>query len=843
MKHDHLLSVPRFFSILSGICFLFCFSVTKAVSAENVEFNASFLSHTPGKNVIDVRRFNYGNPTPAGTYNTDVYLNGVWKGKVNILFIDTTKTGKITMLCLTPELVALLDLVPQIAPRGMSNHQCNSIAKEIPSLKSHFNLSALRLDLEVPQAMLIQRPRDYISPTQWQTGISAAFLNYNINNYQFHSSNANSNQTYLGLRTGFNIEGWSFRHRGSRNWSENNADGYSTIETYLQHDIAQLRAQFTLGDFTTSGELLDSVSLRGVRIASDDRMLPGSLRGYAPIVRGVADSNAKVSVRQNGNIIYETTVPAGPFTINDLYPSGYGGDLTVTVTEASGQSRTFLVPFSSVAQLIRPGYTRWQLSTGRYRYGHETLSDTVFQGTIQYGFTNDITLNGGLTGSPHYTATLGGLAFNTPVGAIASDITLSRATFSEAGGTRKGYSLHTSYSVNFPATSTNLTLATYRYSSKDFYNLRDAMRSNHIISDKNSIGNEWAFYRPKNQFQLSLNQVLGDNLGNLYLTGSTFQYWGRQGRRNEYQLGYSNLWHRLNYQIGFSQSRDNDNSRKDERIYLNLSVPLGDSLQTPLLATVLSHSKNIGDSIQTSISGAAGQNNEYSYGASFNRQERSTSGYSLNGSYRSPVANFAATAGSDSAHNRQMSLGVSGAVVAHPYGITLSNDLSDTFTIVHAKGAKGATINNAPGNRLDYWGNAIVPYVTPYEKNRISIDPTYLPPDTELSATEQEIIPRVNSATLVTFSTQTGNATLFYVKLSNGDIPPMAAEVFSEQGNSIGYIAQGGKLYTRGLPAQGKLNVIWGADVSERCSFHYQETRTTQQQDIPPILNVVCIQK
>ncbi len=42
----------------------------------------------------------------------------------------------------------------------------------------------------------------------------------------------------------------------------------------------------------------------------------------------------------------------------------------------------------------------------------------------------------------------------------------------------------------------------------------------------------------------------------------------------------------------------------------------------------------------------------------------------------------------DNLHNNQLSFGASGAIVAHPRGITLTNDLSDTFAIIHAKGAK-----------------------------------------------------------------------------------------------------------------------------------------------------------
>ncbi|MGS9102647.1 fimbria/pilus outer membrane usher protein, partial [Salmonella enterica subsp. enterica serovar Infantis] len=77
-----------------------------------------------------------------------------------------------------------------------------------------------------------------------------------------------------------------------------------------------------------------------------------------------------------------TTVPAGPFTVSDLYPSGYGGDLTGIITEADGQTRLFTVPFASVAHLVRPGYIRYQISSGRYRYADNTLDDLVFQGTL-----------------------------------------------------------------------------------------------------------------------------------------------------------------------------------------------------------------------------------------------------------------------------------------------------------------------------------------------------------------------------------------------------------------------------------------------------------------------------
>ena len=41
-------------------------------------------------------------------------------------------------------------------------------------------------------------------------------------------------------------------------------------------------------------------------------MLPPDLRGYAPQITGVAQTNAKVNVSQNNRIIYQENVPPGP---------------------------------------------------------------------------------------------------------------------------------------------------------------------------------------------------------------------------------------------------------------------------------------------------------------------------------------------------------------------------------------------------------------------------------------------------------------------------------------------------------------------------------------------------
>lgn len=62
-------------------------------------------------------------------------------------------------------------------------------------------------------------------------------------------------------------------------------------------------------------------------------MVPYSERQFAPVVRGIARTQARVEVKQNGYTIYNTTVAPGPFALRDLSVADSSGDLHVTVWE------------------------------------------------------------------------------------------------------------------------------------------------------------------------------------------------------------------------------------------------------------------------------------------------------------------------------------------------------------------------------------------------------------------------------------------------------------------------------------------------------------------------------
>ncbi|EIX4158316.1 hypothetical protein MA721_004458, partial [Escherichia coli] len=51
-------------------------------ASEYVEFDPGFLYGNKEKSEIDIRKFSYGNPVPAGSYIADIYLNETLRGRL-----------------------------------------------------------------------------------------------------------------------------------------------------------------------------------------------------------------------------------------------------------------------------------------------------------------------------------------------------------------------------------------------------------------------------------------------------------------------------------------------------------------------------------------------------------------------------------------------------------------------------------------------------------------------------------------------------------------------------------------------------------------------------------------
>ncbi|EIF30038.1 P pilus assembly protein, porin PapC [Burkholderia sp. Ch1-1] len=813
---------PLYLAVLSALLFwhVSADAAPTPSASDDVQFDSGFLAHTGGGS-IDLTRFEKGNIVLPGEYSVDVYVNGNNVTRTQITFRQVGGK-KDAQPCFGAVLLESLGVDLQKLPVDVRDRKPSEACIELPQIiadaSTAFAFDDQRLSLSIPQSALRRTPRGYVSPDRWDSGVTTGLLNYSADVYATRNNGGPStSQGFAGLTAGFNLGDWHFRHQGSYSWANGAGARYQDIATYVQRDMPSLTSQLTVGEAYTSGDLFDSTQFRGIKFETDDRMLPDSMRGYAPIIRGIARSNARVTITQNGVKIYEATVAPGAFEIDDLYATGYGGDLNVSVKEADGSSHDFSVPYAAVPLALRPGTHRYSFVAGTVRPSQGDSNPVFMQSTWRQGITNLITGYGGMTAAQGYMSFVLGTALNTSFGAWGLDVT--QAMTSVPGEKRyNGTSARISYSKSITQTSTDIAIAAYRYSTGGFFGLNDAMLARERVRD-GGLASDIA--RQRSRASLSVNQDLGGRAGRFGMTLSASNYWNRHGSDLTYSAAYSNVFRNLSYQLSVTRENTSLDSR-NTTFYASVSIPLGKT--KPVIAsssvTFDDHGNARG---QATLSGSTGRDDTLFYSMTGNYASQ-TGGSSADGSgtlvYRAPYAELTGSAGAGQ-HYQQGSIGVRGAVVAHPGGITLSQPLSDTFAIVEAPGAAGARVLNSQGVRVDSRGYAIAPTLTPYSLNEIELDPSGLPLDVELRVTSQQVAPRAGAVPLIKFQTAVGRTALITVRQANGEALPFGAPVLDESGKEVGVVGQGGRILARGLETQGTLTVRWTNDSGMSCAVPY----------------------
>ncbi|SCK56425.1 outer membrane usher protein [Variovorax sp. HW608] len=799
----------------------------------------------------DIERFNRVSAVDPGVYQVDVFVNGVFRSRKDVEF---RAVGNEVAPCLeTSFLVAAGVLPSSFAPPAESaaddaSQACRPLGQRIPGARTSFDVSRLRLDLSIPQALMKRTIRGAVDRADIDPGVTAGFLNYDSNYFRASSEGTSNESLFLGMNFGANLGMWRFRQQSSyshfagRDTSEGH---WNSIRAYAQRALPDWGSELTVGQSFTTGRLFGTVGFEGVQVATDERMLPDSQRGFAPVVRGVASTNARVTVRQAGNEIYQTTVAPGPFSIEDLYPTSFQGDLQVTVTEADGRVSTFTVPFAAVPGSMRPGTSRYAATIGRVR--NIEGSRAVFgEGVYQHGLSNELTANMGARAASDYQALLGGVVWGTSFGALGSDATYAVSKNPLGDGNLNGWRAGLSYSQAFQPMGTSFALTGYNY-SRGYREMSDALAS--LAEQPNLTILQSTTYLLRNQIVANLNQSLG-SYGQLFLSASVSDYHGGlKDRDTQFQFSYSNVYRSVSYGINVTRQRTGAlfgtntafpnttppavlaiDSRLVNVVMFTVSIPLGSGPRTASASGSVVRTSGGGTSYQTSVSGVADEAQTLSYGVSAT--------YDAYGSTESGGTSSAATSVSGNLQKRlsvatvgasysrgsgfwQAGASARGALVAHAGGLTPGPYLSETFGVVEAPGASGAGVRNGLGARVDDAGFAIIPSLAPYRYNDVGLDSQGINRNAELDGSLQRTAPSAGAAVHLKFSTRIGYALLARVATESGKPLPLGAPVIGSDGASVGMVGQGGQVYARVGQAEGVLTVKWGDAPSQRCDFPF----------------------
>ncbi len=805
-------------------------------------FNPELLEiDNPALKGVDLSAFESGGQM-AGVYYVDILLNGqrVDTRDVEFKTVNENSAEQPLAPCLSVALLESYGVKTALFPEMAKADECATV-NAIPQASSEFVFSRQKLNLSIPQAALEQHARGYVAPELWDDGINAALLNYSMNgaNTRSHNASGNSDSQYVNLRPGINMGPW--RLRNYTTWRRDNQSGnqWDNVYSYAQRSIVPLKAQLTLGDSSAPSDVFDSMPFRGGQLASDDDMLPDSLKGYAPVVRGIARTNAQVVIRQNGYIIYQSYVAPGAFEITDMYSTGGAGDLNVTVKEADGSEQNYTIPYASLPVLQREGRLKYALSGGQYRSYDSSVEKTPFgQLSAIYGLPWGFTLYGGTQQSAKYQSYAAGLGKNMgEIGAISADV-IQATSHPKGQSQTQGQSWRIRYSKNIVQTGTNFAIAGYRYSTNGYYGMQEVLDS---WGNSNALNN-----RRRNRMEVTLSQSLGGRWGSLMASAVKEDYWNSARSLQSLSAGYNNSWKGIGYGItwtlsknGHTGSQYSSSHATDRQISLNVSIPLDRFMAHSWANYSLNSSQNNGTTHSIGMNGVALEGNALSWSV---QQGYGTDnvGYtgSANGDYKGTYAQVN-TGYSYDRNSQRINYGLAGGMIAHADGITFSQPLGETNVLIKAPGASGVGVNNQNSVKTDFRGYGVTSNVTPYRKNEIGLNTASLPDDVELTLTSQTAIPTRGAVVRADYIASVGKRILLtLVRTSQQPVPFGAMVSLAGNNTQSAIVGDDGQVYLTGMPLAGTLNVVWGSEDKQRCSADFT---VPAQQAIGPVIQLQSV--
>jgi len=790
--------------------------------AEGLSFDSHFLHGQK----VDLGVFEHSNPVTAGDYRVSITVNGQPRGQFLITFRATEGQPKgYAQPCFTLLTLQKLGIaIDSAVEKNSHTESCLRLEEWIPRARTNYESGDFLLELTVGQKYFRPTPSGDSAPERWETGSNVAFIDYNLDSYSQRSSASNTprvaQQRTFSFSSifGINAEGWRLRYRQISRKVQNSAWRYHGQSAYAEHDFTALKSQFRVGETWSSGEVFDSVTFRGAQLRSDHRMLSSALRSYTPMFAGIAETNAKVTLWQQGQIVQQTTIPAGPFELDSPSVGGYGGDYTMVIDEADGRKKVVIIPNSAPPLILNKSVIKYEVDIGKVNAIARLRSPYFLQANFFYGLTENYTAYSGLQAANSYQGFAIGNAVNTFLGGMSLTGNLSQDNRLTRGAKIKGHKVNLSYSKYFPATQTSINASVDRIISGNYRTINQSADS---ITDFN-----YGIYpEMKQRLSFSVGQPITESLS-VNLTASAYRYINRTSTHH-YSVSINKQFR--SFSLGAVLSRNQTyRGAPDNTFMLSLNIPFGTGYEKqPLFDSLYSTYTRNSDkttTLQQTMNGHYGDENNVIYGLGINsekvRGQKMNTGLQANVAYNSSQGQYSSSFSRSRGH-QQYSLSANGSIVAHSGGVLAGRTLGNNpFAIIQAQGAQGAKIINGHGATLNRQGYGILPSLSPYQENRVAVNPEGLPLSVTIVENEVTVIPRMGAALKVKMKTQLGKPILLKVRNKQQKPFAMMSQLFTEQSPHLAFISQAGRAFIQGWDPEHETLFIRDSVTKEICQIH-----------------------
>ena len=816
--------------VIITVCSLF---FTKNATAGKYSFDASMLKR--GGEGIDMALFEEGGQQP-GIYPVNIILNGDYVGSENITFYSKKdKDGKYYLKsCLTQDMLTRYGIKTEEYPNLFNTNSRNNEHRDdcaelsvIPHAAENYQYAAQQLALSIPQVAFRNRLTGIAPENLWDDGIPAFLMPWQLDagrsEYRIYGKKEDEN-LWIQLEPGLNIGPWRVRNLTTWNKSSGQSGKWESSYTRAERGLNRIKSRLTLGENYTTSDIFDSVPFVGVSVGSDENMVPYNQREFAPVVRGIARTQARIEVRQNGYLIHSQTIAPGAFSLTSLPMTGSGGDLQVTVLESDGAIQQFTVPFTTPAISVREGYLKYNVTAGQYRSLDKSIEKTYLgQATAVYGLPWALTAFGGLQGSEYYQGVALGLGWSLGYfGAISLDTIYSRGQ-PKGDNYKKGETWRVRYNNFFESTGTGFTVSN-QYSSEGYHSLSDVL-------DTYYDSNSFIYNKEDNRMRrttININQTIG-RWGYVGLNGFQDEY-RHKTRENYIGMSYGTSWNNISLSVNWLRNRNNVTSSTEDNFSIWMNIPLErwlGGMNNDINATAqIQRSSKQNSRYEMGLNGRAFEQRLY---WDFRQQRVQGSEYDADnsrlrlrwsGTYGEVTGMY-----SYSSNIRQMNVGMSGNMVVHNEGITFGQKSGDTMSLIVAPGVSGASVNGWPGVSTDFRGYGLVSYISPYQENILSLDPITFPENAEMAQTERSVVPTKGAVVRTEFQTRVGNRAVVTLTRKDGVPLPFGTVVtlegkMDETFGSAGVVDDKGDVYLSGLSETGKLKAQWG--MNSKCYADYR---------------------
>ncbi|MBV7558675.1 fimbrial biogenesis outer membrane usher protein [Enterobacter sp. ENT02] len=699
-----------------------------------------------------------------GTHSVSVKVNGSDRGTAAIRFSEDGT------MCVDNDFLEFAGLMPVPIK---ANETCHDIRSDYAQAVINALPNQEAVELYLPQEAINSISADV---KNFQHGGTAGMLNYSLfsTKSDYSGSDSSSNRySQASLEARFNAMDWSLRSRYILTDDDGNRNAES-IYTYAEHVFVPQRLTMQVGEINAMSDVLSGVPITGVQLMPTSGLQKD---GSGVSVSGIArTSQARVEVRQNGRLIFNTLVPAGPFTLDDVPMVRNNVDLDVTVVESDGSTNRFIVPAASVKSrnLSRPnGLT---VSAGQVRSIESDYSDPlVFNVSDGWRILPWMNLLASGVVAEDYQAAGARTEFMLTDGwNVSTSMAASKAQFGDSDNGIKN-ELQSDYSLT---ESVGLSGSVAHYSG-DYRELADAMDDDYQGYDNSYSANiRWSTpLAGAFSAGLSYNQAAGDGEDSRYLLLS----WGKTFK-------YASV--NVNWQSAVGST---DDDQDDDLLYINLSIPLGGS------QSLSSYMRKQGDSTSYGLANSGALGNDTNYYISADRDDESQEN-SFNGNINTNLhyTQLSVGGGTSGDHQRNYNATLSGGIAMHKDGVTFSPySIKDTFAIAKLSEPKAGVEITTPQGTVwtDRWGQAVIPGLTEWRNSRIEVDANKLPQSMTLANGTKYIAAAHGSVSEVSFKVLNSRRVMLRIKQADGKPLAKGLSVVDAKDNYVVTVVDDGHVF------------------------------------------------